>query len=211
LIEKPFSNSLTHRHILIMVSAFLVVFFKGGGVLFDEIKKNVQKEIHKFKKGSYIQIQTESLKEAVDFVLHNIPKNMIKGIEIIEELFEVDSNSNQLIVKPTMDHMDIKRQIGRFIYRKKRWKEQEEISRNLLANEKIDINMFYEAYDTENYLLAYEIVNADVFAVSFGNPTMSIEEVAIAINSLYIKEKADNNYSKQHRIDDFVDDLFKQI
>jgi hypothetical protein len=39
---------------------------------------------------------------------------------------------------------------------------------------------------------------------------MTLDEIAIAINSLYIKKFADKNFSSKHKIENLVDELFKQ-
>ena len=170
-------------------------------------KIKIKNDIKKY--GVFIDIQTTKLKQDVEFVLHNLPKTMVKGIEIIEHIFEVPNEPQQILVKPTMNAMDIKRQIGIHVFRKKRWDQQEVFAKKLLAEEKIDLKMFYEVYDTEDYLTVYEIINADIFAVAYGNDSMSITEIAHAVNSLYIKKFTEINFSKQHNLDNLVEALFE--
>lgn len=158
--------------------------------------------------GVYIKIQTKSLKKDVEFVLHNLPKQTIKGIEILEEIFEVNSQPHQIIIKQTMNAMDIKREIGKFVYREKRWKKQEEVARKLLAEEKIDLEMFHRIYKTDDYLKVFEHINKDIFAVFYGNESMTLDEIGVAINSLYIKEFTDKNFSRQNNLDKLIDSLF---
>ncbi|QST03098.1 hypothetical protein IMZ31_21350 (plasmid) [Pontibacillus sp. ALD_SL1] len=167
-------------------------------------------KLEKIKNGVFIDVTTEQLKKDVEFILYNLPKSYIKGIEIIEKLYDVESETHQIIVKQTMNAIDIKRQIGRFVFREGRWDEQEAISTKLLAEQMIDEQKFYDIYNVSNYLEFYEIVNADVFAVSFGNETMSVEEIGIAINSLYIKEYTDKSHAKKYNVSTFVEDLFAE-
>lgn len=155
-----------------------------------------------------MEIQTKKLQSDVEFVLFNLPKEMIKGIEIIEQIYDVEQEPHQIIVKQTMNAMDIKRQIGLYIFREKRWKKQEEITKKLLAEEKIDLKMFHEIHQTNDYLIVYEKINADVFAVAYGFDKMQLDEIAHAVNSLYIKEFTEYNFSKQHNLDKLVDSLF---
>jgi hypothetical protein len=161
-----------------------------------------------WKTGVWIDIQSESLRQDVEFVLYTLPKKLIAGIEVHEALFETEASENQILVKTTMNALDIKRQIGKFVFRKKRWKEQEELTNKLLIQEKIDLETFYQAYETSNYLTVYEILNTDVFAVSYGNPTMNLDEIAIAVNSLYVKVFVEKNHSTE--LESFIDDLFSQ-
>lgn len=168
----------------------------------DQLKK----KIHIAKNGSWIDIQTESLRRDVEFVLYSLPKKLISGIEFTEEVFDKDVSPSQVIIKSTMNIIDIKRQIGAFVFRKKRWKEGEEITRKLLIQEKIDIDTFYQAYETDDYLTAYEKLNADVFAVAYGNATMNLDEISIAVNSLYVKVFIDKSHSTE--LESFINDLF---
>lgn len=178
--------------------------------MFEKIlnKVKIKKEIK--KNGLYIDIQTTKLRNNVEFVLYNLPKQMVKGIEIIEEIYDVEHEPHQIIVKQTMNAMDIKRQIGLFVFREKRWDKQEEFTKKLLAEEKIDLKLFYEIYDTRDYLTVYEFVNADVFAVAYGNDFMALDEISHAVNSLYIKTFTEINFSKQHSLDNLVESLFNQ-
>lgn len=167
----------------------------------------VNKKIFIAKHGFWIDIQSENLRRDVEFVLYSLPKKLVSGIEFLEEVFDKDSSPSQVIVKRTMNIIDIKRQIGAFIFRKKRWKEGEEITQRLLIQEKIDLDIFYKAYDTTDYLTAYEMLNADVFAVYYGNPTMNLDEITIAINALYVKVFIEKNHSTE--LESFIDDLFQ--
>lgn len=178
--------------------------------MFENVKKKLRINMQKLRYGVYIDIHTASLKNNVEFILHNLPKRIIKGIEIIEEIFDRNSSPYQLIVKETMSAMDIKREIGKFVFREKRWERQEDVSKKLLANEMIDLETFFYAYDTRDYLKIYELVNADVFAVFYGNEAMKLEEVAHAINMLYIKDYTDKNFSQQNDIDSLIEHLFQQ-
>lgn len=178
--------------------------------LFKRFKKQLDKNFIKLKNGAFINITSEKLKQNVEFVLHTLPNSLVKGMVIIEEVFEREAEPHQIILKETMNAMDIKRQIGHFVFQEKRWKEQEEISRKLLAQEKIDLEMFYEVYETKDYLTIYQKINADVFAVYYGNKTMNVDEIAIAINSLYIKRFADKNFSNQHKIENLIEKLFSE-
>lgn len=178
--------------------------------MFEKLSKKLQKKKEKKKNGIYLDIQTTKLKNNVEFVLYNLPKHVIKGIEIMEDIYDIDHEPHQIIVKQTMNAMDIKRQIGIYIFRNKRWDKQEEFTKQLLAEEKIDLKMFYEIYGTTDYLTVYELINADVFAVSFGDKHMDIEEISHAVNSLYIKTFTEINFSKQHSLDSLVDSLFDE-
>lgn len=183
----------------------------GGNVgMLKQLKKSWRIKVQKLKHGVYVDIHTEKLKNNVEFILHNLPKRIIKGIEIIEEIFDTESTPYQLIVKETMSAMDIKREIGKFVFREKRWERQEDVSKKLLANEMIDLETFFHAYDTRDYLKIYEFVNADVFAVYFGNEAMKLEEVAHAINMLYVKDYTDKNFSQQNDIDMLIEHLFQE-
>lgn len=160
------------------------------------------------KNGLYIEIYTKKLQSDVEFVLFNLPKEMTQGIEIIEQIYDVEHEPHQIIVKQTMSAMDIKRQIGLYVFREKRWKKQEDVTKKLLAEEKIDLKLFYEIHDTTDYLTVYEHINADVFAVSYGFDKMQLDEIAHAVNSLYIKDFTEYNFSKQYNLDKLVDSLF---
>lgn len=187
--------------------------------LFDELK---EKFLNKNKKGSgksspknmeiKIDIKTLSLKRNVEFILFNLPKNLIGGIEIIEDVFEGEETQNRIIVYATMNSIDIKRKIGRFIFDNKRWEVQEDMARKLFAEEKIDLDMFYEAYDTKDYLTVYKNVCLDIFAVYYGNEEMSLDEVALAINGLYIKNITDKKIEKESEdlLENLVDSLFDE-
>ena len=177
-------------------------------IMLASIKKKWRIRTQKLRYGVYIDIHSQRLKNNVEFILHNLPKEVIKGIELIEEIFDTKSESNQLIVKETMNAMDIKREIGKFVFREKRWAKQEEVAKKLLAQEMIDLDTFFNAYETRDYLKIYENVNADVFAVYYGNESMKLEEVAHAINMLYIKDYTDKNFSQQNDIDNLVAQLF---
>jgi len=176
--------------------------------MLNGIQKKWRIWIQKLRYGVYIDITTPKLKKDVEFVLHNLPKQIIKGIEIIEEIFDTESESHQLFVKETMNAMDIKREIGKFIFRKKRWGRQEEMAKKILAKEMIDLETFHYAYNTKDYLKIYEYVNADLFAVYYGNDSMKLEEIAHAINMLYIKDSTDKSASEQNDIDNLVNQLF---
>lgn len=178
--------------------------------LVNGLKRKVNKYKMMFKDGVYIEIHTEKLKQDVEFVLFNLPKNLVKGIEIIEEIFDVEAQSHQIIVKATMTTIDVKRQIGKYVFREKRWIKQEDITRKLFAEEKVDLDMFYEIYETKDYLKVYENVCMDVFAVFYGNESMSLDEISVAINSLYIKNLTDKKISQhqQEKLENFVDELF---
>ena len=170
----------------------------------DKVKRNLKK----IKQGVIVDIQNEDLKQKVEFVLYNLPKELIKGIEIVEEVYDVEAEENRIIIKNSMDPIDIKRQIGKFVFRNKRWDKQEETTQKLLAKELIDLSTFYDAYDTTNYLSVYEIINADVFSVYYGNPSMDLDEISIAINSLYSKNAAERSHSEA--LESFIDELFNQ-
>jgi len=178
--------------------------------LVGNLKKKVNKYKMMVKDGVYIDVHTDKLRQDVEFILFNLPKKMVKGIEIIEEIFDVEAKSHQIIVKATMNTIDVKRQIGKYVFREKRWEKQEEITRKLFAEEKVDLDMFYEIYETREYMKVYENVCMDVFAVYYGNESMSIDEISVAINSLYIKNLTDKNISQsqQEKLESFVDELF---
>lgn len=178
--------------------------------LFDGIKKRMNKKKKKVNDGVFIDVKTQKLREDVEFVLFNLPKDLIRGIEIIENIFDVEAKPHQLIVYATMSTMDIKRHIGRFVYREKRWDKQEEIARKLFAEEKVDLDMFYQIYETNDYMKAFENVCMDIFAVYYGNDSMTIDEISLAINSLYIKTATDKTISieQQEQLESFVEDLF---
>lgn len=171
--------------------------------------KKMLNSLFKKKAKVVINIQTESLKQKVDFVLYNIPEDLLSGIILTEKIFEIPPKENEVFIKATMSPLEIKRQLGAFIFAKKRWAKQEEIAAKLMAEEKIDLHMFYEIYNTTNYMKIYEILNADIFAVYFNNPSMSIDEISMAINNLYIKEFADKTFSAKHRIENLVEKLFQ--
>lgn len=162
----------------------------------------------KWKRGVYIDIKTPKLLQDVEFILFNLPKPLIKGIEIIEEIYDISAEPNQIIVHHAMSIIDVKRQIGKFVFREKRWKEQESITQQILATEKIDIAMFREIYETNDYRKIYEHVNQDVFAVCYGHKDMTMDETVLAINSLYIKQFTDRENLRSNNLDDFVDQLF---
>lgn len=178
--------------------------------MFTNIKKRWNVRIQKLRFGVYIDIRSPKLKNNVEFILHNLPKDIIKGIEIIEEIFDTHSQPHQLIVKETMNAMDIKREIGKFVFREKRWDKQEDVAKKLLAQEMIDLQTLHHAYDTTDYLKIYEYVNSDVFAVFYGNDSMKIEEIAHAINMLYVKDYTDKNFAQQNDIDNLVSELFAE-
>lgn len=175
---------------------------------FENVNRKWSIKKQKLSRGVYIDIKTPKLQQDVEFILFSLPKKLVKGIEIIEEIYDVEAESHQIIVKSTMDVMDIKRQIGKFIFREKRWEKLEEVSKYLLAEEMIDMDMFKNIYDTHDYLKIYEIVNQDVFAVYYGNEDMTFDEVQLAINSLYIKELTNKEIIKENNLDQFVNDLF---
>ncbi|PGK51651.1 hypothetical protein CN918_28055 [Priestia megaterium] len=176
----------------------------------DNLKKRWKIQLHKLRYGVYIDIHTQSLKNNVEFILHNLPKPVIKGIEIIEDIFDRDAYPHQVILKETMSAIDVKREIGKYVFREKRWPDQENVAKKLLAQEMIDLETFRYAYDTMDYLKIYEAVNFDVFAVYYGNDSMKLQEVAHAINMLYIKDYTDRNFSQQNAIDNLVDQLFNE-
>ena len=167
-----------------------------------------KKQMFVTKNGFWIDIQSESLRRDVEFVLYSLPKKLISGIEFSEEVFDKDPSPSQVIVKSTMSIIDIKRQVGAFIFRKRRWKEGEDITQKLLTQEKIDLEDFYKAYDTDDYLTAYEMLNADVFAVYYDNPSMNLDEISIAVNALYVRAFIEKSHSTE--LESFIDDLFKQ-
>jgi len=176
----------------------------------SKLKKKIEKKKIMLKDGVYVDISTDKLRQDVEFILHNLPKDLVKGIEIIEGIFDVEAEPHQIIVKSTMTTIEIKRQIGKFIFQKKRWEKQEEITRKLFAEEKVDLDMFFEIYETRDYLRVYENVCMDVFSVYYGNDSMNLDEISIAINSLYIKNLTDKNVSKeqQSEMESFINDLF---
>lgn len=178
--------------------------------MLEEVKKKWSKKWHKLRHGVYIDIRSPKLKDNVEFILYNLPKPIIKGVEIIEDIFDRTKMEHQVIVKETMNAMEIKREIGRYIFQQKRWPNQETVSKKLLAQEMIDLETLYYVYDTKDYLKIYEFVNADVFAVYHGNESMRLEEVAHAINMLYVKDYTDKNFSQQNDIDNLVDQLFHE-
>ncbi|WP_336770218.1 hypothetical protein [Bacillus bombysepticus] len=165
--------------------------------------------VQKQKHGVFIDIKSPQLLQDVEFILYNLPKTLIKGIEIIEEVYDVEAEPHQIIVNHAMNVIDIKKQIGKYVFREKRWKEQEEITKTILATEKIDVAMFREIYNTNDYLKIYEVVNQDVFAVCYGHTDMTMDEIVLAINSLYIKEFTDRENLKNNNLDDFVNQLFQ--
>lgn len=172
--------------------------------LFDNFKASISK----MKDGVYVNITTPKLKQDVEFILFNLPKEMTKGIEIIEDIFDVETKPHQILVKATMNAIEIKREIGRFVFAHKRWDKQEEITRKILAGEKVDMNMLYFIYQTNNHADIYAHLNADVFSVCYGNSTMDVDQTSHAINGLYIKKYADYMNSQQYNIGDLVDALF---
>jgi len=178
--------------------------------MLENLKKRWKIELHKLRYGVYIDIYSPSLKNNVEFILHNLPKPVIKGIEIIEDIFDREAYPHQVILKETMNAIDVKREIGRYVFREKLWADQENIAKKLLAQEMIDLETFRYAYDTMDYLKIYEAVNSDVFAVLYGNDSMKLEEAAHAINMLYIKDYTDRNFSQQNDIDNLVDELFNE-
>lgn len=173
-------------------------------------KRKLRIKFEKLKHGIFLDVHSDKLKKDVEFILYNLPKPLIKGIEIIEEVFEVKAEPHQIIVKETMNAMDIKRIIGRYVYREKRWIKQEDIARKLLAEEKINEARFYSVYNAKNYLEFFEIVNGDIFAVYFGNETMTLDEIGVALNSLYIKAYNDKKQEEESdgNIASFIEDLF---
>lgn len=173
------------------------------------IKSNKLKK-EKLKNGVSLEIQSKKLKSDVEFVLYHLPKELVKGMEIIEQIYEQKHEPHQIIVKTTMNAIEIKQSIGLFIFREKRWERQEEITKKLLAEEKIDLKMFHEIHKTDNYLKVYELINADVFAVAYGNTSLNIDEIAYAVNNLYIKKFTDINFSKQYNLNSLVDSLFEK-
>lgn len=175
--------------------------------MFKNLSKKLKIQQQMLRNGLYVDIQSKKLKSDVDFVLYNLPKKMVKGIEILEKQHGYEKGPQQIIVKPSMNAMDIKRQIGLFVFREKRWEQQELITKKLLAQEKIDLKIFYEIYNTDDYMTVYEFINSDVFAVSFGNDSMDINEIAHAVNSLYIKKFTELKFNKQHEMDDLIEKL----
>lgn len=165
--------------------------------------------LQKAKNGFLVVIESEELKQKLDFVLFNLPKPLIKGMEIYEDVYKIDAHPNCIILNQSMDPIDIKRQIGKFVFRHKRWTKLEETTTKLLAMELIDIQKYYEVYQTDNYLMVYENVNADVFAVYYGNRTLDIDEISIAINSLYTKNTGKRAHSKA--LEKFIENLFKDL
>lgn len=180
------------------------------GLFNNFINKFTHKKENKIPLEVKLDIKTQKLKRDVEFILHNLPLSIIGGIEIIENVFEIESKSNQIFVYSTMNTIDIKRKIGKFIFDNKRWDKQEEITRKLFAEEKIDLDSFYETYDTKDYMKVYENVCLDVFAVYYGNESLTLDETAVAINSLYMKNLSDKteDAESQEALDDLVDSLF---
>jgi len=176
----------------------------------SKLKKTFEKKKTMLRDGVYVDISTDKLRQDVEFILHNLPKDLVKGIEILEGIFDIETEPHQIIVKSTMTTIEIKRQIGKFIFQKKRWEKQEEITRKLFAEEKVDLDMFFEIYETRDYLRVYENVCMDVFSVYYGNESMNLDEISIAINSLYIKNLTDKYTSKeqQSEMESFINDLF---
>lgn len=178
--------------------------------LLKNLNKKMKIRMEKLKNGVFIDIKTLKLKQDVEFILFNLPKDLVKGIELIEDVFEVDAEPHQIIVKSTMNAIDIKREIGRFVFREKRWKEQEQMTKKILSQEKIDMDLLYEIYGTKDNLVVYEQLNADVFAVCYGNAGMNLDQTSHAINGLYIKRITENMLSKQNDLESLVDSLFEQ-
>lgn len=177
--------------------------------MFKTLTKKLKVQQHMFRNGLYIDIQTPKLRSDVEFVLQNLPKSLVKGIELIENTTESTNESRQIILKASMNAMDIKRQIGLYVFREKRWEKQEILTKKLLAEEKIDLKLFYEIYNTDDYMTVYECINSDVFAVSYGNDFMETSDTAHAVNSLYIKKFTELNFTKQHEVDDLINELTK--
>lgn len=157
-----------------------------------------------------LEIKTKELREEVEFIILSLDLELLSGIEFIEDIFERSPRPNQVIVRTTMTTIDIKRKIGRFIYQEKRWAEQTKRTEELLTKNMIDLTIFKKVSKIESYKDMFEQINADVFAVCYGNESMTLDETAVAVNSLYIKEYAEKNYSTQHKIESLIDDLFTQ-
>lgn len=155
-----------------------------------------------------LDIKTSKLKHDIEFILHNLPIELVSGLVFIEDVFERAVADNEIFVQSTMSPVEIKREIGKIVYNHKRWDEQEEIARKLLAEEKIDLNLFENVYNTTDYIETFSYLTADVFAVYYGNDTMTLDEISIAINSLYIKNFAEEQFSGQKKIENLVNDLF---
>jgi len=172
--------------------------------MFDKFTKKLKVKMQILKSGVYLNIESPNLKTYIDYVLYGLPSELIKGIELVEKRNGVTIQPHQIVLTPTMNVMDIRRQIGLFIFDHKRWSKQEDIASELLTQNKIDIEMFYRIYQKRNHLELYRKINADVFAVTYGNDSIQLNETAHAINSFYIKEFTESNFSKQKDLNDLI-------
>lgn len=160
-----------------------------------------------------LSVTTPSLQEDILFVVSTIPEHLIKGIEFVENVYDVPMKKHQIHVKATMSAMDIKRKIGQFIHKGKRLKELEDVTKILLASEKIDLDLLSFAYGTDDDDFLFDVLNGDVFAVCFeGNPsdllTIDIEQAGQSVFMLYLKHHADFRQKQSQNLSGFIDSLF---
>lgn len=173
--------------------------------MFKNMKKKslIQKELK--KNNIYFEFNSSDLERNFKFVLLTMPEEYTKNIVFVEEGIDVGSSFETIKFHAKDNAYSIKKKIGIHLLEKNKIPEFDSLSTSLLAKDKIKLNFLESSYGSNNPLTIFKELTTDIFAFFCAAPEFTEEEVANTINSIYLKNHVNQNYSKQKEIDSLFD------